>query len=120
MMTHLVVATFLALLGIAITLLMRRQSAALRHTVLFAAMLSFLLPAHWLERAGTSLASCLRTPQPRLPISKSVSDLLIRVGDLQAVPSPAPQSTSKTTQLVWAAGILVSLGLWIVKATRGI
>ena len=116
MISHLVGSTITALLAIGIVFALRRQSAALRHAILLAAMLRFLIPTPWLEQAGSKLASCLPSRVMSLPVVEDVSRLLRHAGEIpnQTVrPGSSGPSLVPAISWVWAVGSVLSLFLWL-------
>jgi beta-lactamase regulating signal transducer with metallopeptidase domain/Flp pilus assembly protein TadD len=114
---HLIAATFTASIAIAVVLLLRRRSAALRHAILLAALLGFVTPTPWLNRAGDKLAACLASPPA--PSFLSLEALFPRA-PLPATPPKYPEShvVRDTLLLLWAAVFGLSLATWLRRLLR--
>jgi beta-lactamase regulating signal transducer with metallopeptidase domain/tetratricopeptide (TPR) repeat protein len=118
MISHLMQSTATALLAIGLVFVLRRQSAALRHTILLAAMLRFLVPTTWLAEAGGKLADCLPSRVMALPVVDDVSRL-IRRPPVRAAPAESVSFTD-AVEWLWAAGAVLSLGVWLRGQMRRI
>ena len=116
---HLIQSTVFALVAVAICLILKKQRAALRHVILLAAMLRFVIPTPWLVKAGGKLASCLPSRVLSLPVADDVARLIRRPGRLPLGPA-RPQSTSlaDAAEWLWGAGAFLSLGLWLRGQVR--
>ncbi len=118
MIGHLVQSTVFALVAVAICLILKNQRAALRHVVLLAAMLRFLIPTPWLAKAGGKLASCLPSPVLSLPVADDVARLLRRPGRLPARARPSSVDVSGERGGMVVGGGCVSVSR-IVAARSG-
>ncbi len=120
-MAHLIAATGTALIAIAVALLLRRRSAALRHAIFLTALLGFAVPTPWLNRAGDKLAACLASPPA--PSLLSLESLIARA-PLPAMLTPgleaAPEShlLRNALLLLWALVCALSLATWLRRLLR--
>jgi tetratricopeptide (TPR) repeat protein/beta-lactamase regulating signal transducer with metallopeptidase domain len=117
MTAHLIAATVTASIAIAMALLLRRRSAALRHAILLAALLGFVAPTPWLNRAGDKLAACLASPSA--PSFPGLETFLNRTS-LPATFTASPEShvVRNTLLLLWTAVFALSLAAWLRRALR--
>jgi beta-lactamase regulating signal transducer with metallopeptidase domain/Tfp pilus assembly protein PilF len=117
MTAHLIAATITALIAVAVVLLLRQRSAALRHAILLAALLGFVTPTPWLNRAGDKLAACLASPPA--PSFLGLETLLARAA-LPAITTTAPEShwVRNTLPLLWAGVFALSLASWLRRLLR--
>ncbi len=120
MTSHLIHSTAFAVFAVAICLLLKHQRAALRHIILFVAILRFLIPTPWLASAGTRLASCLPSRVLSLPAVANVS-LMLRPGKLPGREGRAQSAAfPDASRWIWAAGLTMALGLWLRGQLREI
>ena len=117
MITHLITATITASIAIAAALPLRRQSAALRHAILLAALLGFVTPTPWLNRAGDKLAACLASPPAN---SFFRFETLVAGAPLPAMLTPSPESHGLRNAwlLLWALVCALSLATWLRRSLR--
>jgi Flp pilus assembly protein TadD/Zn-dependent protease with chaperone function len=121
MTAHLAASTIVALVALSATLVLRSQRAATRHALLFLALLRFGVPTAWLTDAG----QVLMRVAPGHPRSQRAADDLAWL--LQS-PGMSAGTTSVAGgpprlpygALLWAAGIIVCLGVWAWRARRRI
>jgi beta-lactamase regulating signal transducer with metallopeptidase domain/tetratricopeptide (TPR) repeat protein len=120
MTAHLVAATVTALIAIAAAFLLRRRSAALRHGILFAAVLAFAIPTPWLNTAGDKIAGCVgvnprtpsflsfgfpfRTSLPALPASHPTNTL---------TPRAESHNVRNALYLLWTVVFSLSIATWL-------
>jgi beta-lactamase regulating signal transducer with metallopeptidase domain/Flp pilus assembly protein TadD len=114
---HLLAATLTASIAVAVARLLRRRSAALRHAILLAALVGFVTPTPWLNRAGDKLAACLASPPA--PSFLSLEALFPRA-PLSATPPKYPESRvgRDTLLLLWALVFALSLATWLRRLLR--
>jgi Flp pilus assembly protein TadD len=115
---HLIQSTVAALIAVGAVLVLKRQRAALRHSILLAAMLRFVVPTPWLVRAGEKLAGCMPSHVLSLPVVDDVSRML-RPKNL-----PVQQRRDESMSIagaagwLWSAGTALMLGFWMRRQTR--
>ena len=110
MIDHLWQSTLFALVIAALVPLFRRQSAALRFWLWFAASIKFLIPLSALVKLGGYLPA-LPAPAHALiaPASKSFSAPLLIAPPADVLP------TAEIVLAVWALGALCVTGLWLMR-----
>ncbi len=125
MIGHLIAATMTGLIAIAVALLLRRRSAGLRHAVLLAGLLGFVVPTPWLNRAGDKLATCMVAPSaPSFLRFESFFASIPLPAKLVHRPDapPAPLLESHTVDnalwSLWAAIFVLSLAIYLRRLLR--
>jgi tetratricopeptide (TPR) repeat protein len=120
MTTHLIAATATALLAIALARLLRGRSAALRHGILFAAVLAFAIPTPWLNKAGDKLAGCLpanQSPHSFLgfesPFRTALPTLTAPHPMTTLVPRPESHLARNVAYVLWAVVFALSIATWL-------
>jgi beta-lactamase regulating signal transducer with metallopeptidase domain/Flp pilus assembly protein TadD len=111
MIAHLWLATATAAVGIVLVVLLRGVSARIRFAILLLATLRFAIPTPWLTAAGEALAACM----PSRVVAAQVPSLegLLRPGAVLLANTSAPASSLPVLEILWLAGALVSLALWL-------
>jgi beta-lactamase regulating signal transducer with metallopeptidase domain/Flp pilus assembly protein TadD len=125
MVAHLIAATVTASIAVAMALLLRRRSAALRHAILLAALLGFATPTPWLTRAGDKLAACLANPpaQSLLSFQSLIARAPLQAILGQATPMASPAKSHPGLDalwLLWAVVIALSLVSWLRRSLQAV
>jgi beta-lactamase regulating signal transducer with metallopeptidase domain/Flp pilus assembly protein TadD len=120
MIDHLVASTIAALIAVVAALMLRRQSARLRHAILFLALLRFAIPTQWLTNAGSKLAGLLPSPGPSLQVFGEFSRLVTPTSILPKTPkaSAAFWTVEDAASLIWAGVFSIGLAIFARRAFR--
>jgi Flp pilus assembly protein TadD len=105
MIDHFISSTLVSLVAVGAVLMLRHDRAAVRHAVLFAAIVRFAIPTSWLR------IDFLPPIEPMLLHARPVTVAITR-----AATHPAP--TRFDWRIVWAFGAAVCLSHWASRAFR--
>lgn len=120
MIEHLVASTIAAFIAVVAALALRRQSARLRCTILFLALLRFAIPTQGLTNAGSKLAGLLPSPGPSLQVFGEFSRLVTPTSILPKAPkaSAAFWTVEDAASLIWAGVFSIGLAIFARRAFR--
>jgi tetratricopeptide (TPR) repeat protein/Zn-dependent protease with chaperone function len=101
-------------MALAAVWVLRRQSAALRHAILLAALVRFAVPTGWLIHAGGMLARSVPAPAPAPRALNDFARLLLVTPGANAAPPQAHATfaLADVVWLLWIAGGVVCLATW--------
>lgn len=121
MIGHLFACTIGALIAAGLVFLLRRRSAGLRHSILFASLLAFAVPTPLLTKAADKLLACfaVRPPSaPALPWPFPVTPSGAALSTVSLNLRPEWRLLPDLLWLAWAIVFGASLGLWLRRVLR--